>query len=157
MPAEGMRCDYNRNQSAVQCQRNCVGIALSAAAFSQREFHMAELSIRIDFGPGRRVGPGKIALLEQIAMQGSIAAGGRALGMSYRRAWQLVDDINGIFATPVVAARTGGRAGGGAGLTPLGLALVAHYRSIEKAAAEAAQAQLQALHAELPVAARKKK
>src|SRR5690606_38415515 len=81
---------------------------------------MAELCIRIDFGPGHRLGPGKIALLEQIAALGSIAAGGRALGMSYRRAWELVAEINQIFRQPVLMPKTGGRKGGGAALTPLG-------------------------------------
>ncbi len=110
---------------------------------------MAELSIRIDFGPGHRLGPGKIALLEQIAALGSIAAGGRALGMSYRRAWELVDEINQIFRQPVLMPKTGGRKGGGAALTPLGLALISRYRAIERAAASAAQAQLAALDEEL--------
>ena len=111
---------------------------------------MAELSIRIDFGPGRRLGPGKIELLEQIASHGSIAAGGRALGMSYRRAWELVDEINKIFEQPVLVPKTGGKKGGGASLTPLGLALITRYRAIERAASAAASAQLDALNAELP-------
>ena len=110
---------------------------------------MAELRIRIDFGEGRRLGPGKIELLEQIASLGSIAAGGRALGMSYRRAWELIDEINQIFGQPVLVPRTGGKKGGGAALTPLGLALISRYRAIERAAETAAAAQLAALHAEL--------
>ena len=73
------------------------------------ERSMAELSIRIDYGPGRRLGPGKIELLEQIASHGSIAAGGRALGMSYRRAWELVDEINKIFEQPVLVPKAGGK------------------------------------------------
>lgn len=111
---------------------------------------MAELSIRIDFGPGRRLGPGKIELLEQIASLGSIAAGGRALGMSYRRAWELVDEINQMFAEPVLKPKTGGRKGGGAELTPLGLSLISRYRAIERAATAAASAQLAALSDALP-------
>ena len=110
---------------------------------------MAEMSIRIDFGPGRRLGPGKVKLLEQIAMQGSIAAGGRALGMSYRRAWELVEDINRIFGQPVVSPKTGGKKGGGATLTPLGEALIARYRAVEKAAHSAARSHLHALDAEI--------
>lgn len=111
---------------------------------------MAELSIRIDFGVGHRLGPGKIQLLEQIASLGSIAAGGRALGMSYRRAWELVEAINQIFGQPVLVPKTGGKKGGGAVLTPLGLTLIARYRAIEKAASAAASPQLAALNAELP-------
>jgi molybdate transport system regulatory protein len=68
---------------------------------------MAQLSIRIDFAPGQRLGPGKVRLLEQIAEHGSIAAGGRALGMSYKRAWDLVDESSAHPSLPraVVAKR----------------------------------------------------
>ena len=110
---------------------------------------MAKLSIRIDFGPGQRVGPGKILLLEKIAEHGSISAGGRALDMSYRRAWELVEDLNRLFGRPAVASQAGGRKGGGATLTPLGLSLVARYRAMERAAAQATQADLAAMIAEL--------
>jgi molybdate transport system regulatory protein len=106
---------------------------------------MADLSIRIDFGPERRVGPGKIALLEQIAALGSISAGGRAMNMSYRRAWELIDELNAIFGRPVVESRSGGRKGGGATLTPFGLSLVSRYRAMERAAAAATAPHLAAL------------
>lgn len=110
---------------------------------------MADLSIRIDFGPDLRVGPGKIALLEQIAALGSISAGGRAMDMSYRRAWELIEELNTIFGKPVVESRSGGKKGGGATLTPLGLALVARYREMEKAAAAATAPHLKALAKEV--------
>lgn len=110
---------------------------------------MADLSIRIDFGPGLRVGPGKIALLEQIAALGSISAGGRAMDMSYRRAWELIEELNNIFGKPVVQSRSGGKKGGGATLTPLGLSLISRYRAMERAAAAATEAHLAALSAEL--------
>jgi molybdate transport system regulatory protein len=110
---------------------------------------MADLSIRIDFGPDLRVGPGKIALLEQIASLGSISAGGRAMDMSYRRAWELIEELNTIFGKPVVESRSGGKKGGGATLTPLGLSLIARYRAIELAAAAATEPQLKALAAEI--------
>ena len=110
---------------------------------------MARLSIRIDFGPDLRVGPGKIQLLEEIAALGSIAAGGRALHMSYRRAWELIEELNTIFGKPVVESRSGGKKGGGATLTPLGLSLIARYRAIELAAAAATEPQLKALAAEI--------
>ncbi|WP_421694789.1 winged helix-turn-helix domain-containing protein [Aestuariivirga sp.] len=109
---------------------------------------MAELSIRIDFGPGLRVGPGKIALLEQIAALGSISAGGRAMEMSYRRAWELIEELNTIFGKPVVQSRSGGKKGGGATLTPFGLSLISRYRAMERAAAAATQPHLDALSAE---------
>ncbi|MBV8849560.1 MAG: winged helix-turn-helix domain-containing protein [Methylobacteriaceae bacterium] len=110
---------------------------------------MPSLSIRIDLGPGRRIGPGKIALLEKIAEAGSIAAGGRALDMSYKRAWDLVDEIGVLCGKPVVAPRTGGKRGGGATLTPFGMALIERYREIEQAALKAVQPQLKALQREI--------
>lgn len=110
---------------------------------------MADLSIRIDFGPDRRVGPGKIALLEQIAGLGSISAGGRAMNMSYRRAWELIEELNSMFGQPVVQSRSGGRRGGGATLTPFGLALVTRYREMERAAASATAPHLAALAREI--------
>jgi len=103
---------------------------------------MASLSIRLDLDPGIRVGPGKIRLLEAIAAHGSISAAGRALGMSYRRAWILVDALNGTFAEPVVTGRAGGRSGGGAAVTPFGVRLIACYRGIERDAARAAWERL---------------
>ncbi|MCE4226376.1 LysR family transcriptional regulator [Methylobacterium sp. C25] len=99
---------------------------------------MASLSIRIDLAPDNRVGPGKIQLLEMIAEHGSISAAGRALGMSYRRAWMLVEAMNKGFGQPVVEAQIGGKAGGGARLSTFGADLVAHYRAIERAAEKAA-------------------
>ena len=66
------------------------------------------LSIRIDLASGDRIGPGKIALLEAIRSTGSISAGARALGMSYRRAWLLVEEINHALRKPAVTAETGG-------------------------------------------------
>lgn len=104
----------------------------------------AQLSLRIDL-PGGRIGPGKIRLLEAIAREGSISAAGRALGMSYRRAWELVDALNRLLGTPAVTASTGGARGGGATLTEAGAALVADYRAIEEAAKQAAAPRLQAL------------
>ena len=99
---------------------------------------MASLSIRIDVGPDNRIGPGKVQLLEMIAEHGSISAAGRALGMSYRRAWMLIEAMNSGFGQPVVEAQIGGKAGGGARLSAFGTDLVAHYRAIERAADRAA-------------------
>jgi molybdate transport system regulatory protein len=87
--------------------------------------------IRIFFPDGDRLGPGKIDLLEAIGTTGSISAAGRALGMSYRRAWLLVDATNALFDRPAVVASAGGAQGGGAALTEHGRALVAAYRRIE--------------------------
>ena len=106
---------------------------------------MASLSVRISLDPGGRIGPGKIDLLEEIAACGSISGAGRAMAMSYRRAWELVEEMNTMFATPVVERQVGGKNGGGATLTPLGLSLVTRYRAIEKAAQEVARGHLDQL------------
>ncbi|WP_270933544.1 winged helix-turn-helix domain-containing protein [Falsiroseomonas oryzae] len=102
------------------------------------------LSLRIDLPQGR-IGPGKIGLLEAIDREGSISAAGRALGMSYKRAWDLVDALNKLLGTAVVEASTGGHRGGGATLTDAGRNLVADYRAIERAAHRAAEPRLLAL------------
>jgi molybdate transport system regulatory protein len=108
---------------------------------------MPRLSIRIDFDSEGRLGPGKVLLLERIAREGSIAAAGRSMSMSYKRAWQLVSEINQSFAEPLVAAQTGGKAGGGAALTERGRELVRHYRAIERKALSATTPHLRALQA----------
>ncbi len=106
---------------------------------------MAVLTIRIDFDPHGRVGPGKIELLETIARTGSISAAGRAMEMSYRRAWGLVDELSQIFGQPVVASQSGGKHGGGAQLTPFGEELISRYRAIERVTAAAAKPHLDVL------------
>jgi molybdate transport system regulatory protein len=103
------------------------------------------LTVRIDFGAERALGPGKIRLLEAIGKTGSISRASRALGMSYRRAWLLIDDMNRSFRAPVVATQPGGVKGGGAELTPFGVALIENYRAIEAQAAAAAMPRLRAL------------
>lgn len=95
-------------------------------------------SIRLDFAGERRLGPGKIVLLERIMETGSISAAGRRLKMSYRRAWLLVDAMNRMFAEPVVIAAMGGAHGGGAEVTEFGRRLVATYRAVEQRFAEEA-------------------
>jgi molybdate transport system regulatory protein len=100
---------------------------------------MARLSIRIDLGEDARLGPGKVALLEQIAATGSISAAARTMGMSYKRAWDLVEEVNGMFDAPLVASQSGGRKGGGAALTPLGADIVTHYRNVVTAAEAASK------------------
>jgi len=93
---------------------------------------MTRTTLRFDFDTERRLGPGKIALLEAIEQTGSISAAGRQFGMAYRRAWLLTDDINRMFSGPVVMARGGGRNGGGACLTDLGKQIVELYRQAEQ-------------------------
>lgn len=110
---------------------------------------MASLSLRIDLEPGGRIGPGKIELLEKIASLGSISAAGRAMGMSYRRAWELVEETNQIFGKPVAIRQIGGKHGGGATLTPLGLALISRFRAIERAVSDVAREHMAALQVEV--------
>ena len=89
------------------------------------------IRLRIDFGRLCSIGPGKIALLEHIERHESLSQAARELGMSYRRAWQLLDDLNHSFAERVATASTGGAGGGGAELTPFGRQLIQVYRDVE--------------------------
>jgi molybdate transport system regulatory protein len=120
------------------------------AAAQSRDPRPAALTIRIDFGTFGYLGPGKIALMELISKHGSIAAAGKEMGMSYRRAWLLMDEINHIFKEPLIETQMGGSGGGGARLTRLGRDVVGRYRAIEGAAATASAADLRALKASLP-------
>jgi len=101
--------------------------------------------LRLDFGGGRSLGPGKVHLLELIAETGSISAAGRALEMSYRQAWLLIDELNHMFREPVVIAQTGGGGGGGTVVTETGNAVVRLYRGMERRSGDAAVAELRAL------------
>ena len=93
--------------------------------------------IRITFEPDISLGPGKARLLEGIRDLGSIAAAGRRMGMSYKRAWLLVEEMNAAFKAPLVAAAKGGEHGGGALLTAAGADVLARYRRMEAAAQRA--------------------
>jgi molybdate transport system regulatory protein len=110
---------------------------------------MAGLTLRIDLTPASAVGPGKIRLLELIDETGSISAAARAMEMSYRRAWLLIEDLNGLFRAPVVTTKLGGKAGGGAALTTFGHDLVRRYRAMETSARQALTPHLASLDAAL--------
>ena len=103
-----------------------------------------QFRLRITKGEAIAVGPGKIALLEAVAATGSITAAARQLGMSYRRAWLLLDTMNRCFDEPLTDAEAGGSRGGGTSLTPLGAEVVRRYRRIEAAAAKAGAAEIRA-------------
>lgn len=92
---------------------------------------MTVIKIRIDFEGNGRIGHGRIQLLELIGQHGSIAQAAKAMKMSYKRAWYLIDDFNSMFSDPLVERRHGGRGGGAAKLTPFGAELVQHYRDME--------------------------
>ena len=110
---------------------------------------LPSLSVRIDLDREGRIGPGKIELLENIRKFGSISAAGRAMDMSYKRAWDLVDEINRICRQAAVERQTGGKNGGGAALTPFGISLVARYRKIEREAASAVRKELLGLQSDI--------
>jgi molybdate transport system regulatory protein len=110
---------------------------------------LPSLSLRIDLAIDARIGPGKIQLLEAIEACGSISAAGRAIDMSYKRAWDLVDELNHICGCKAVARRIGGKNGGGTVLTPFGVSLVARYRKIERIAARAVQQDLLKLQSDI--------
>jgi molybdate transport system regulatory protein len=105
------------------------------------------LDLRLILGPDTLMGAGKADLLEWIAETGSIAAAGRRMGMSYKRAWYLIDTINAYFGEPLVASARGGKAGGGARLTPMGESVLALYRRMEANAGNAIEGDLKTLTA----------
>ena len=97
-----------------------------------RKHERAPTKLRIMFGAEIAIGPGKAGLLQAIAESGSISESARRLGMSYRRAWLLVDTMNRCFREPLVASATGGSGGGGARVTPFGERVLARYRGLER-------------------------
>ena len=107
------------------------------------------LTLRLLGKSAAAMGPGKAELIERIAQTGSISAAARKMGMSYRRAWQLVESLNRTFREPVVATAIGGTRGGGARVTRYGEGLVARFRAMEARASRAIAADLRRLSAEL--------
>jgi molybdate transport system regulatory protein len=114
-----------------------------------------QFRLRIRTGDDIAVGPGKIELLEMIAETGSITAAAKELGMSYRRAWLLVDTMNRCFKARVVETEAGGNRGGGTQLTVLGAQVVRAYRRIEERAAKAGAAEIAMLTGFLASGSRK--
>jgi len=100
------------------------------------------ISLRVALRPDTLLGPGKADLLQGIRDTGSIAAAGRRMGMSYKRAWYLIDTLNNSFEEPLVVASKGGRTGGGAQLTTPGNAVLDGYRRMEAAATSAVADEL---------------
>jgi len=109
----------------------------------------ATIRIRIAVGENIAIGQGKADLLEVIGRTGSIAAAARELGMSYRKAWMLVDEMNQCFASPVVVAAKGGPGGGGAQVTPTGQEALARFREIQGRASSAIEDQVRAFRKRL--------
>jgi molybdate transport system regulatory protein len=107
----------------------------------------AGLRLRVFLDPDIAVGPGKAEILEGIRETGSIAAAGRRMNMSYKRAWLLVDTMNACFREPLVETSRGGRSQGGARLTETGEQVLAHYRRMEAKAAEAVEEEMREMRA----------
>ncbi|SLN48878.1 Molybdenum-pterin-binding protein MopA [Roseovarius gaetbuli] len=107
----------------------------------------ADLRLRLVFGGGAMIGPGKADLLELIAETGSISAACRAMNMSYKRAWMLVETMNAMFRAPVVQSARGGAKGGGAALTATGEEVLRHYRALERRCADQGAAEIAAITA----------
>ncbi len=107
-----------------------------------------KIRLQILCGEAIAMGPGKADLLDAIDREGSISAAGRALGMSYRRCWMLVDVMNHCWAKPLVETNTGGKQGGGAHVTDMGRQVLYLYRSLQKMASDgASQSEWAALQA----------
>jgi molybdate transport system regulatory protein len=104
-----------------------------------------QLRLRIDFAPGCSVGPGKVGLLEAIERCGSLSEAARQLGMSYRRAWLLLDELNRSFHERLATTAVGGSHGGGAQLTPFGRDLIEAFRGVEREANTLARKRLSKL------------
>ncbi len=108
------------------------------------------LFLRMDFPDGRRLGPGKIMLLEAVRDHGSILSAAKAIGMSYRRAWLLMDELDRMFEEKVIVTYPG-RRGAGTEVTAFGARLIALYRAAERQAAKATHGTMEELKGSLAV------
>lgn len=112
--------------------------------------------LRIDFDDERYIGHGRIRLLELIGEHGSIARAAKAMGMSYKRAWYLMDEFNGVFSEPLLERQHGGKGGGSAQLTPFGEEVVRQYRGMEAKALKVFEKPLAFMVARVAKPSRKK-
>lgn len=150
--ATGRRCDDTLEEPGVQSARpesSEGGVAAHSGHNGESGVEGVQLMIRVAFGSHGALGPGKMRLLELIDQHGSIAAATRSMGMSYRRAWLLINGLNEAFPEPVVATRRGGPRGGRATLTTLGHRILQRYRTIEQCARAAVHTELAALATDL--------
>ena len=114
-----------------------------------RKYKHLGVRLRLVLGPDIAIGPGKVDLLEKVQETGSIAEAGRTLGMSYKRAWQLIGTMNDAFKEPVVITSRGGASKGGATLTQFGEDLLARYRRLQGEAEQVAESTLKDLKSAL--------
>ena len=115
---------------------------------------MQDVMLRVALTSRHHIGPGKVRLLELIHEHGSISAAARAMEMSYRRAWLLVENMNTMFGAPVITPAIGGTQGGGAVLTHLGREIIVRFRRMEAATRKAIAGDLAALKARTKAATR---
>ena len=115
------------------------------------------LTLRVLGKGSPAMGPGKAELIMRIRETGSISAAARAMGMSYRRAWQLVEALNEAYREPVIATAIGGARGGGARVTPFGRRLLSSFRAMEHKASAAIAADLRRFNAHLRTAGKRRK
>ena len=108
---------------------------------------VVRLRLRVSVGDVVAIGPGKVSLIEAVAEHGSISAAARSIEMSYRRAWMLLDELNRSLKRPAIETAQGGERGGGARLTPTGVAVIRHYREAEQVALAAGRPHLTRLMA----------
>ncbi|MFM0505700.1 LysR family transcriptional regulator [Paraburkholderia caffeinilytica] len=104
---------------------------LGSAAQSAKPRPEVRFRMRIRSGDAVALGPGKVELLEAVREYGSISAAARSLGMSYRRAWLLIDELNRSLKAPATHSEQGGQSGGGCTLTPVGETIIRLYRDVE--------------------------
>jgi molybdate transport system regulatory protein len=109
----------------------------------------ARLRLRVYLGDDHSLGPGKIALLEAVRELGSISAAARSMDMAYRHAWELIDDMNRCFRSPVVSTASGGSSRGGARVTGFGEEVIRRFRAMEHATRAATATDLASLDAEV--------
>jgi molybdate transport system regulatory protein len=132
-------------------------VPLGCGMAGQRKSRSIGLShLRVTLSEDFYIGPGRADLLEHIAGTGSIAAAGKAMGMSYKRAWSLVQALNEGFGAPLVETSRGGSAQGGAELTAAGREVLARYRQMQAATRQAIADDVAALHLLIETSAKRK-
>lgn len=110
---------------------------------------------RLDFAENSNIGPGKVELLESIKIHGSVSKAARSMGISYRKAWLLLNSVNRSFTTPATVNSTGGHGGGGAEITPFGALLIERYREVERKLNAVASEHLKEIRAQVSTESRR--
>lgn len=118
---------------------------------------MTRVVLRVEFDDEHYIGPGRVRLLELIGELGSISSAAKAMDMSYKRAWYLLEAFGACFGEPLVVRQLGGKGGGSAQLTKLGQEVVARYRAMEQLSREAMEKEIRALSRHLAPRAKSQK